>query len=59
MSRADDRPAFIAPHVEFVICHGCGDAIDPEDARGIDVSGPDEYYPEMKPLCPSCNGGEN
>lgn len=52
-----DRPSFIGPHVEFVECFGCGEYLDPEDARGIDLSAEDEYYPDMHPICPSCDNG--
>lgn len=51
----DERPAFIAPDVDYVECFSCGQNVeDLSRVDGVDVSGPDEYYPEMKPVCPDC-----
>lgn len=54
----DGRPAFIDPQTEWVTCWFCGRTLDPEIAEGIDVSDEDEYYPRMKPICPT-HGGED
>jgi len=51
------RPAFIDPQTEWVECWICGQHIeDMSRVEGIDISGPEEYYPEMKPVCPDCDG---
>ena len=48
-----ERPAFIDPTVEWVECYICGEVLtDLSRVEGIDVSGPDEYYPQMQPVCP-------
>lgn len=54
MGSSDDTPAFIPPDVDSVVCFGCSDYFDASQATGIDLSDPDEYYPDMGPLCPSC-----
>jgi hypothetical protein len=47
-----DRPPFLSPNVHAVTCHLCGDLIeDMSRVDGIDVSEPDAYYPDMKPVC--------
>lgn len=38
-------------------CTGCGDYAPEEAMERIDVSGPEELYPEFEYLCPSCSGG--
>lgn len=53
MSADDGRPAFVSPYLRSVRCYRCGDGIDPADASGIDVSGP-EFPPWMEPICPDC-----
>jgi len=54
MSRNDSRPAFIGPQINWVECWICGQVIeDFSRVEGIDVSSDDEYYPRMKPVCPS------
>ena len=35
-------------------CVHCGQRRPEEDMEPIDVSGPDEYYPEFEYLCPAC-----
>jgi len=50
------RPAFIDPQTEWVECYICGQHIeDMSRVEGIDISGPEEYYPKMKPVCPDCD----
>ena len=50
------RPVFIPPDVDWVFCYICGDETAAENvAGGLDVSPEDEYYPDMKPLCPRCH----
>jgi hypothetical protein len=50
--RQDDRPAFLPPDVEYVECYICGQHIeDLSRVEGLDVSGPEEFYPTMKPVC--------
>lgn len=47
-----DRPPFIDPHTDWVQCYHCGQIIeDMSRVDGIDVSPPDQYYPDMKPVC--------
>jgi len=54
MSETDERPAFIGPQVSWVECWVCGQVIEElSRVEGIDVSDPDEYYPRMRPVCPS------
>jgi len=51
---SDDRPVFLSPQIDYVECYICGEHIeDLSWVEGLDVSGPDEYYPEMKPVCPT------
>jgi hypothetical protein len=56
----DDRPAFIDPHTEWVTCFICGQHIeDMSRVSGVDVSLPDDYYPDMRPVCATHDqGGE-
>jgi len=53
----EDVPPFVDPNADSVTCFVCGAVIPPEDASGIDRSGPDEYYPDMAPVCPRHSGG--
>lgn len=39
-------------------CMACGRDAPQEQMETIDVSPPDEYYPEIEYLCPSCSGGD-
>jgi len=39
-------------------CMGCGRDAPQEQMETIDVSPPNEYYPEIEYLCPSCSGGD-
>lgn len=39
-------------------CMGCGQDAPQEQMKTIDVSPPDEYYPEIEYLCHDCSGGE-
>jgi len=52
----DGRPPFVGPLTEWVTCYLCGETLDPSNAEGIDISGDDEYYPEMRPVCPHHGG---
>lgn len=52
-----ERPAFIKPNVERVSCHFCSREWAPESVDGFDLSGQDEYYPVMVPVCPAHAGG--
>jgi hypothetical protein len=52
-----ERPAFIKPDVEVVSCHFCDREWDPVAVEGFDLSGADEYYPAMVPVCPAHMGG--
>lgn len=54
---SDDRPPFVDPNSEFEVCHFCGEAWDPTVVEGFDLSGGDEYYPRMVPVCPEHAGG--
>ena len=38
-------------------CVNCGQRGPEEEMEPIDVSGPDEHYPEFEYLCRSCPGG--
>jgi hypothetical protein len=38
-------------------CMHCGQDLPRERAESVDISGPDEYYPEIRYLCPGCPGG--
>ena len=50
----DDRPPFIGPQVTWVECWICGQVIeDLSRIEGVDISTKDEYYPQMKPVCPT------
>jgi hypothetical protein len=39
-------------------CVQCGQSGPEEQMKRIDVSGPEEYYPQFRFLCRSCSGGE-
>lgn len=52
------KPAFIGPQTDVVDCYICGERIPAADAEGIDLSKPGEYYPEMRPVCPSCGDSD-
>lgn len=39
-------------------CEDCGREYPEEQMRGIDVSGPEEYYPEFVYLCRGCSDAE-
>jgi ssDNA-binding Zn-finger/Zn-ribbon topoisomerase 1 len=52
-----ERPAFIKPNVDTVRCHFCDRTWDPTVVEGFDLSGEDEYYPVMVPVCPAHAGG--
>jgi len=51
MTADDGRPRFVSPYVRTVRWFRCGAVIDPTDASGVDVSGP-EYAPRLEPVCP-------
>jgi len=36
-------------------CLDCGQRAPQEEMESIDVSQPDEYYPEIRYLCPGCS----
>lgn len=38
----------------YVRCEDCGDRVSEARATGLDVSPPDEYYPEFIHVCPGC-----
>jgi len=38
-------------------CRRCGDRLPEEEMEAVDVSPPDEYYPEFEYFCPGCGGG--
>jgi hypothetical protein len=38
----------------YVRCEDCGDRVPEARATGLDVSPPDEYYPEFIHFCPGC-----
>ena len=40
-------------------CFGCGRDAPQEQMETIDLSDPDEYYPEIAYLCRDCSGGES
>jgi len=42
----------------MVRCTACGRRAPEDHMEQIDVSAPDEYYPEFEYLCPSCSGGD-
>jgi len=51
---SDDRPPFIGPQTDWVECYLCGQVItDLSRVEGMDISEPDEYYPNMVPICPT------
>jgi hypothetical protein len=52
-----ERPAFVDPNSEYEVCHFCGQTWDPAAVDGFDLSGEDEYYPKMVPVCPEHAGG--
>lgn len=39
-------------------CMGCGTRAPQEEMEAIDVSPPDEYYPEMEYLCRGCSSDD-
>jgi hypothetical protein len=41
---------------QTVVCYGCGAYVPRRQTEDIDVSPPDEYYPDMRALCPDCSG---
>lgn len=41
---------------EEVVCLGCGRYVLTRKTERIDVSREDEYYPEIRHLCPDCQG---
>lgn len=55
----DDRPACVDPQTEWVACWVCGEVVAPENAASIDISPDDEYYPNMRPVCPRHAGGRD
>ena len=46
-----DRPAFVDPNADYVLCHFCGLEWKPHEIEGFDLSQGDEY-PNMVPVCP-------
>ena len=40
-------------------CVNCGQDAPEEQMKTIDVSGPEEYYPEIRYLCRGCSGGDD
>ncbi|GAA2917323.1 hypothetical protein GCM10010443_93040 [Actinoplanes cyaneus] len=52
-----DRPPFVDPHAEYVLCHFCGLEWRPAEIDGFDLSREDELYPRMVPVCPEHAGG--
>lgn len=49
-----EKPAFVPPMTQTVTCFVCGGTIPAEDASGMDISADDEYYPDMRAVCPGC-----
>ena len=47
--------AFAEPDEHTVGCHRCNARIPQAMAVSIDVSAPDEYYPEYQHFCPGCS----
>lgn len=41
----------------WVHCHLCGEMLPFEHADSIDISEPEDYYPETRPVCPSHDTG--
>jgi len=39
-------------------CLHCGDRLPQEQMESVDISGPDEYYPEIRYFCRDCSGGD-
>jgi hypothetical protein len=39
-------------------CLGCGCNAPQEQMKTVDVSASDDYYPEIRYLCPDCSGGD-
>jgi hypothetical protein len=39
-------------------CFGCHEQYPQEHMERIDLSDPDEYYPQFQYLCGSCSGGD-
>lgn len=42
-----------------VTCEGCGGYVPQRVTTVIDLSPPDEYYPEIRHLCPNCDGSDD
>jgi len=40
-------------------CMGCGQDVPQEQMEPVDVSPDDEYYPDVRYLCPDCSGGDS
>jgi hypothetical protein len=40
-------------------CLHCGENAPQEQMESIDISGPEEYYPEIRYLCRDCSGGDD
>lgn len=38
-------------------CMGCGRDVPQEQMESVDISQPDEYYPDIRYLCRGCSGG--
>jgi len=38
-------------------CLGCGQDAPRDLMESVDVSSPDDYYPDFRYLCPNCSGG--
>ena len=51
-----DRPAFVDPNADYVLCHFCGLEWKSWQIEGFDLSAEDEYYPNMVPVCPEHAG---
>lgn len=41
----------------WVHCYLCGEGIPAEHANSIDVTEPGDYYPKIRPVCPSHDTG--
>lgn len=48
----EEIPPFVDPNAEYVTCHFCSEVWDPAEVDGFDLSTPEEYYPQMVPVCP-------
>jgi hypothetical protein len=55
--RRDERPPFVDANAEVAECYFCGQTWEPAAVDGFDLSGEDEYYPKMVPVCPEHAGG--